>query len=140
MDARRINQGGEAAGQASYRTVATNATLNWQVQAAAQLEHVEDVFALFKRLEERATHQIVCAAFCSDSFRLTCFHACTLQEELREQQDAPPRSAKEIALLRAHEAMDGVVKNRGRWDIVKPVVAQSLEEAGLPDIASIAAS
>ena len=50
---------------------------------------------------------------------------------LREQQDAPPRSAREIALLRAMEQLDRVVRSRGSWDAARQGVACALEEAGL---------
>ena len=82
-----------------------------EVVKAAQLEHVPDVWALFKQLEE----------------------------QLREQQDAPPRSAKEIALKQALEELDGVVRRGGAWDAARPAVARALEEAGLTDAAEVAA-
>mmetsp|Transcript_30142 Transcript_30142/g.88208 ORF Transcript_30142/g.88208 Transcript_30142/m.88208 type:complete len:94 (-) Transcript_30142:151-432(-) len=82
-----------------------------EVVKAAQLEHVADVFELFKRLDD----------------------------ELREQQDAPPRTERELSLRRALEAMDKVVRQRGGWDATRPAVAQALVEAGLPDAAQLAA-
>ena len=62
-----------------------------------------------------------------------------MDDKLRDQQDAPPRSAKELALMRATKAMNDVVKRRGSWDAARPVVAVALEEAGLSDAAQIAA-
>ncbi|KAL1506892.1 hypothetical protein AB1Y20_007757 [Prymnesium parvum] len=82
-----------------------------EVQAAAQLAHVDDVFALFKQMEEA----------------------------LRLQQNAPPRSIGELALARALECMDEVVRRRSRWDDARPHVASALEEAGLTDVAELAA-
>ena len=81
------------------------------VQQAAQLEHVEDVHALFKELDE----------------------------QLRTQQGAADRSPKERALLGATEMLDRVVKEAGSWDAVRPQLAVALEEAGLVDAADLAA-
>ena len=81
-----------------------------QVQRAAQLEHIPDVHAVFKDMEEK----------------------------LREQQGAPDRTAQESALLTASELLDTVVKEAGRWDVVRPQLAAALEEAGLTEAAQLA--
>jgi hypothetical protein len=83
-----------------------------EVQRAARLEHVEDVHALFKEMDDR----------------------------LRKQQGAPDRTPQELALLRAFVLLDGVVKEAGRWDAVRPELADTLDEAGLVDAATMARS
>lgn len=78
--------------------------------AAAQLSHVEDLRALVRAMEDK----------------------------VREQQNAPPRTVTERALLRINDALDEVVRNKGRWDDTRPVVAGALREAGLEEAACIA--
>ena len=57
----------------------------------------------------------------------------------RLTQGAPPRSDRELALLRAMDAMDAVVRSGGRWDEARPAVAEALRETGLADAARVAA-
>jgi hypothetical protein len=57
---------------------------------------------------------------------------------LREQQGAPARTERENALMRATDALDGVVRTDGSWDDVRPVVAEALREAGMQEAAAVA--
>lgn len=84
------------------------------VIAAARLSHIEDVRALVREMEDK----------------------------LREQQGGGARSGRELALLRALDAMDDVVRkdgSAGTWDDVRPAVAAAFDEAGMDAIARIAA-
>ena len=57
---------------------------------------------------------------------------------MREQQNAPPRSPQELAMLRAHDALDDVVRLQGTWDSARPALAAALYEAGCQEEAEIA--
>ena len=81
-----------------------------EVLGAAQLSHVEDLRGLVRAMEDK----------------------------VREQQNAPPRTAEELAFLRALDALDEVVRTEGLWDDARPVVAAELRKAGLHDAAAIA--
>lgn len=61
-----------------------------------------------------------------------------MEDTVRQQQNAPPRTAEELALLRALDALDEVVRTEGLWDDARPLVARSLREAGLDAAAAIA--
>ena len=82
-----------------------------QVLEAAKLSHIEDVRTLMRVMED----------------------------QVRTQQGAPPRTAHELALLRALDAMDDVVRCEGSWDESRATVAAALEDAGLTDAARVAA-
>lgn len=82
-----------------------------EVLRAAEQSHVEDLRALLREMEDR----------------------------VRAQQNAP-RSGRELALLRAMDAMDAVVTAEGEWDDCRPAVARGLVECGLGDAARIAES
>ena len=65
-----------------------------------------------------------------------------MEDKLREQQGGGARSGRELALLRALDAMDDVVRkdgSAGTWDDVRPAVAAAFDEAGMDAIARIAA-
>lgn len=81
-----------------------------EVMGAAQLSHIEDLRALVR----------------------------TMEDKVREQQNAPPRSAHELALMRATDALDEVVRTQGSWDEVRPTVAKALQEAELHEAAAVA--
>ena len=78
--------------------------------AAAQLSHVDDLRGLVRAMEDK----------------------------VREQQNAAPRTAAELAFLRLTDALDDVVRLHGRWDDSRPIVAGALREAGFEDAARIA--
>ena len=78
--------------------------------AAAQLSHIDDLRGLVRAMEDK----------------------------VREQQKAPPRTDKELALLRATDALDEVVRTLGSWDDARPAVAAALREAGLDEHAALA--
>ena len=80
------------------------------VITAAEQAHVSDLKALFRELDER----------------------------VRAQQNAPPRSARELALMRAIDAMDEVVRTEGRWRDSRPAVAEAMREVGLENAAQLA--
>ena len=80
------------------------------VMAAAQLSHIEDLRGLVRAMEDK----------------------------VREQQNAPPRTAAELALLRALDTLDETVRKRSAWDDARPAVAAALREAGLDDAARVA--
>ena len=80
------------------------------VLAAAQLSHIEDLRALVRSMEDK----------------------------VREQQNAPPRTASELAMMRAMDALDEVVRTEAEWDGVRQTVAEALGEAGYEDDAAIA--
>lgn len=81
-----------------------------KVLAAAQLSHIDNVRLLVRSMEDK----------------------------VREQQGAPPRSPRELALIRALDALDDVVRTEGAWGSVRETVAAALDEAGLKDAARIA--
>lgn len=78
--------------------------------AAAQLSHVDDLRGLVRAMEDK----------------------------VREQQNAPARTPKELALMAALDTLDEVVRTKGRWDEARPAVAKALRQAGLDDVASVA--
>ena len=79
--------------------------------AAAQLSHIDDLRALVRGMEDK----------------------------VREQQGAPPRSGSELATLRALDALDNVVRTEGKWDDARPSVSVALRDAGHADAADVAA-
>lgn len=81
-----------------------------EVLAAAQLSHIEDLRGLVRSMEDK----------------------------VREQQNAPPRTPSELALLRALDALDDTVRSGGTWDAVRHTVAEALSEAGYEDDAAVA--
>jgi hypothetical protein len=81
-----------------------------EAMGAAQLAHIEDLRELIRAMEDK----------------------------VREQQGAPARTARENALMRATDALDGVVRTDGSWDDVRPVVAEALREAGMQEAAAVA--
>jgi hypothetical protein len=80
--------------------------------AAAQLSHIDDLRSLVRAMEDK----------------------------VREQQGAPPRTAKELSLLRATDALDEVVRTEGSWDESRAAVAAALHDAGLDAAAEVAAA
>lgn len=80
------------------------------VMAAAQLSHIEDLRELVRAMEDR----------------------------VREQQNAPPRSAQELARMRATDVLDEVVRTEGSWDDARPTVAKALHDAGLVEASAVA--
>jgi hypothetical protein len=81
-----------------------------EVMAAAQLSHVDDLRSLVRAMED----------------------------QVREQQNAPPRTPSELASLTALGALDTVVRTRGSWDDARGPVASALREAGLDEAARVA--
>lgn len=80
-----------------------------EVQAAAGMEHVEDVRALMRALEDK----------------------------VREQQQAPPRSEREMARIEALHLLDDIVRTSGSWDAVRPRLAELLDKAGCAEDAEM---
>ena len=74
------------------------------VMAAAQLSHVDDLRGLVRAMEDK----------------------------VRAQQNMPPRTEEELALLRAMDALDEVVRTEGLWDDARDTVAAALREARVP--------
>lgn len=60
-----------------------------------------------------------------------------MEDKVREQQGAPPRSSTELAMLRAMDTLDEVVRLNGRWDDVRQEVASALREAGCDEAAEV---
>lgn len=77
---------------------------------AANLEHVPDLRALMRQQEE----------------------------QVRQQQLAPPRSTRELAELEVIELLDETVRTRGRWDDVRKPVAEALSRGAFEADAEIA--
>jgi hypothetical protein len=61
-----------------------------------------------------------------------------MEDKVREQQRAPPRTTEELALLAACDALDEVVRTDGSWDAARPTVAAALRAAKLEQAAAIA--
>ena len=61
-----------------------------------------------------------------------------MEDQVRDQQGAKPRSAEEVALLRAQDALDDVVRTEGLWDTARPLVASALRQAGIEEAARVA--
>ena len=81
-----------------------------EVMAAAQLSHVDDLRALVRAMEDK----------------------------VREQQNAAPRTPSELAMLRVLDSLDTVVRTRSAWDDVREPVASALREAGMEEAARVA--
>lgn len=81
-----------------------------EVMRAANLEHIGDLRALMRAQEDA----------------------------LRTQQMAPPRSARELALLEAMGLLDETVRRDGRWDACRPLVASALERGAFESDAAVA--
>ena len=81
-----------------------------EVMAAAQLAHIDNLRELVRAMEDK----------------------------VREQQNAPPRTARELATIRATDALDEVVRTEASWDAVRPAVAEALKDAGLAEAAAVA--
>ena len=81
------------------------------VLGAAQLSHIDDFRGLVRSMEDK----------------------------VREQQGAPPRSNAELAMLRATDALDEVVRVQGAWDDVRQTVAEAVSytHLTLPTICSV---
>jgi len=62
----------------------------------------------------------------------------TQEEMVRKQQMAPPRSARELALLDVMDLLDETVRLDGRWDNVRPGVVDALEQGAYETDAQIA--